>query len=111
MAPTDPREYGEPDTREYGGQDTDAALEEEGWAYGLDVWSVLQDVYGRAVADSEVANAQLWSLREAVRAELLAEIVAEATAAVDQATADVFLTGRHETTTASGLHITVEQRS
>lgn len=61
---------------EYDGErlDTDEKLEAAGWAAGLDVWSVLDKVLGEAVRNGTVANAQLWSLREAVRAEHLAEL-------------------------------------
>jgi hypothetical protein len=54
---------------------TDEKLEEEGWAAGLNVWGVLDKVLGDALSDDTVANAQLWSLRQAVRAELLKELV------------------------------------
>jgi hypothetical protein len=54
--------------------DTDEKLRAEGWTAGLDVWAVLDKVLGDALGDSAVANAQLWSLREAVRAEQRAEL-------------------------------------
>jgi hypothetical protein len=53
---------------------TDEKLRAAGWAAGLDVWSVLDKTHGDALSDGTVANAQLWSLREAVRAELMAEV-------------------------------------
>lgn len=63
---------------EYGGDyQTDEALQEDGYATGLDVWSCVEDAYSDFLGgDSELANVQLWSLREAVRAEYHAEILA-----------------------------------
>lgn len=63
---------------EYGGDyQTDEALQEDGYATGLDVWSCVDDAYSDFLGgDSELANAQLWSLREAIRAEHLAELKA-----------------------------------
>lgn len=76
---------------EYDGKrlDTDEKLEAAGWAAGLDVWSVLDKVLGEAVRNGTVANAQLWSLREAVRAEHLAELRANAQLWSLRATTDV----------------------
>jgi hypothetical protein len=64
--PQSPDEYGE-------GMD-DAQLEAEGWAAGLDVWGPVKKAYGNFVGDGTLANSQLWSLRQAIRAELLAEM-------------------------------------
>lgn len=63
--PVSPQEYGE-------GQD-DVGLEAAGYASGLDVWDQVDKAYGNYLGDGTLANSQLWSLREAVRAELLAE--------------------------------------
>jgi hypothetical protein len=61
---------------EYDGEhlDTDAKLEAEGWAAGLDVWEQVGKAYGNYLGDDTLANAQLWSLREAIRAEFRAEM-------------------------------------
>jgi hypothetical protein len=65
--PVSPEEYGE-------GM-TDDQLEEEGWAAGLDVWGPVKKGYGWFLkGDDVLANSQLWSLRQAIRAELLAEL-------------------------------------
>jgi hypothetical protein len=56
-----PQEYGE-------GMD-DAELEAAGWAAGLDVWGQVEKAYGNYLGDGTLANSQLWSLREAIRAE------------------------------------------
>lgn len=53
---------------------TDEQLAADGWATGLDVWEPVIKVYREAVANSVIANSQLWSLREAIRAELLDEL-------------------------------------
>jgi len=63
--PVSPQEYGE-------GMD-DAELEAAGWASGLDVWGQVEKAYGNYLGDGTLANSQLWSLREAIRAEALAE--------------------------------------
>ena len=68
-APRSPQEYGE-------GMD-DAALEADGWAAGLDVWGPVSKAYANFVQDSTLANSQLWSLREAIRAELRTELAEE----------------------------------
>lgn len=57
--------------------DPDTALKAGGYATGLDVWDVLDGIYGNDIGDSVIASAQLWSLREAVRAEYAAELAAE----------------------------------
>jgi uncharacterized RmlC-like cupin family protein len=55
---------------------TDEGLEADGWAAGWDAWGVIKDVYGDAVGDDELAEAQLESLKRAILAT-----AAEATAA------------------------------
>lgn len=65
--PIDPREYGE-------GYETDEALAADHWATGLDVWGPVSKAYENFAGDLARANAQLWSLREAVRAEYAAEL-------------------------------------
>lgn len=68
---------------EYDGEhlDTDAKLEAAGWAAGLAVWEQVGKAYEWYLADNEegyaLGNAQLWSLREAIRAEHLAELRSE----------------------------------
>jgi hypothetical protein len=64
--PVSPQEYGE-------GFADDAALETAGYAAGLDVWGPVKKAYANFVGDDALANSQLWSLREAIRAEVLAE--------------------------------------
>jgi hypothetical protein len=62
---------------EYDGEhlNTDEKLEAEGWAAGLDVWEQVGKAYTEHyLGDSTLGNAQLWSLREAIRAEHLAEL-------------------------------------
>jgi hypothetical protein len=65
---------------EYDGEhlNTDEKLEAEGWAAGLDVWGQVEKAYGNYLGDGTLANAQLWSLREAIRAEGRAEVDREA---------------------------------
>jgi hypothetical protein len=65
--PVSPAEYGE-------GFLDDTALEEAGYAAGLDVWDQVDKAYGNYLGDGALANSQLWSLREAIRAELLTEL-------------------------------------
>lgn len=70
---------------EYDGEhlDTDDKLREAGWAAGLDVWEQVGKGYSewylglneRAEGDT-LGNAQLWSLRKAIRRELVEELVA-----------------------------------
>lgn len=64
---------------EYDGEhlNTDEKLEAEGWAAGLDVWEQVGKAYGNYLGDDTLANAQLWSLREAIRSELMAELRSE----------------------------------
>ena len=52
-------------------------LEADGYAAGLDVWEQVDKAYGNYLGDGTLANAQLWSLREAIRAEYLAELAAQ----------------------------------
>ncbi len=61
---------------EYDGEhlNTDDKLRAEGWAAGLAVWGQVEKAYGDYLGDDTLANAQLWSLREAVRAEYEAEL-------------------------------------
>lgn len=55
----------------------DEKLEAAGWAAGLDVWEQVGKGYSEwYLGDDTLGNAQLWSLREAIRAEHLAELVA-----------------------------------
>jgi hypothetical protein len=56
---------------EYDGKhlNNDDKLRATGMAIGLDVWEPVSKAYSNWLADGVVANAQLWSLREAIRAE------------------------------------------
>jgi hypothetical protein len=65
---------------DYDGQhlDTDDKLRAEGWAAGLDVWEQVGKAYGDYLGDDTLANAQLWSLREAIRRQAYAELGEEA---------------------------------
>jgi quercetin dioxygenase-like cupin family protein len=47
---------------------TDASLEEAGYASGWDVWGVIKDCYGDVLADDELAEGQLESLKRAILA-------------------------------------------
>jgi hypothetical protein len=54
---------------------TDDKLREAGYAAGLDVWEQVGKAYcEHYLGDDTLGNAQLWSLREAIRAEMLAEM-------------------------------------
>jgi hypothetical protein len=55
--------------QEYGGewQGGDAELEAAGYAAGLGVWDPLTSAYEDFLEDGELANAQLWSLLQAIR--------------------------------------------
>lgn len=70
-----------PDRYEGEHLNTDEKLEAEGWAAGLRVWEQMGKAYEQYLSygnvDSAVGNAQMWSLREAIRAELLAELFPE----------------------------------
>jgi len=57
---------------------TDEKLREEGWAAGLDVWEQVGKAYENYLGDDTLANAQMWSLREAIRAEYAAEMAGQA---------------------------------
>lgn len=64
---------------EYDGEhlNTDEKLKAAGWAAGLDVWEQVgkaYEWYGPNDGDGALQNAQLWSLRQAIRAELLDEL-------------------------------------
>jgi hypothetical protein len=63
---------------EYDGEhlNTDEKLREAGWAAGLDVWEQVSKAYGDQLSSGTLANAQLWSLREAICAEVRTEIIA-----------------------------------
>lgn len=52
----------------------DAALEAGGYAAGLDVWGQVTKAYENYLEDAALANAQLWSLREAIRGQQRAEL-------------------------------------
>jgi hypothetical protein len=70
-APVEPAEY-DPEHPH-----TDETLEADGWATGLDVWEQVgkaYEWYGACDGDESLQNAQLWSLREAIRAELRTEM-------------------------------------
>ena len=57
--------------------DSDEKLSDEGHAAGLDVWEQVGKGYcEHYLKDDILGNAQLWSLREAIRAEYLAELEA-----------------------------------
>lgn len=64
--PMDPEEYGE--------TLSDDELEAAGYASGLDVWEPVIKAYEAVLNDPGLTNVQLWSLREAIRAELLDEL-------------------------------------
>lgn len=68
---------------ELGGGMDDAELDADGWAVGLDVWEPVQKAYRNFVGDMTLANSQLWSLRQAIRAELLNEMHAGPDAKAD----------------------------
>jgi hypothetical protein len=65
---------------QYGGEnlDTDEKLIAADYAAGLDVWTHVRKAYiDHLGGDNILANAQLWSLREAIRDELQAEMQSE----------------------------------
>lgn len=74
-APIPPEEYDGADLN------TDEKLRAAGWAAGLDVWEQVGKAYewygpgGDGVDAGALQNAQLWSLRQAIRKELSDEIV------------------------------------
>lgn len=59
--------------QEYGGGLSDDELDAAGYAVGLDVWAQIEKAYSSYIGNGTLANSQLWSLREAVRAEVLSE--------------------------------------
>lgn len=64
---------------EYDGEhlNSDAKIEAEGYAAGLDVWEQVGKGYSEwYLEDDTLGNAQLWSLRKAIRRELIEELVA-----------------------------------
>jgi hypothetical protein len=66
VRPVSPADYGE-------GMN-DEQLKADGWAAGLDVWEQVGKAYVRYLGgDNVLANSQLWSLREAIRAEYAEE--------------------------------------
>lgn len=68
--PMNPAEYDE----EREGPQNDHDLEEDGYAAGLDVWAQVEKAYVNYLGgENLLANCQLWSLREAIRAEYAAE--------------------------------------
>jgi hypothetical protein len=52
---------------------TDDELQAAGWAVGLQVWGPVTKAYGNFVGDMTLANSQLYSLAQAIRAQALAE--------------------------------------
>jgi hypothetical protein len=82
-APCSPQDYGD-------GPADDAALEADGWAAGLAVWGSVTKAYANFTGDGALANSQLWSLREAVRREVLAEAGAGLTDRERQAVEECF---------------------
>jgi hypothetical protein len=54
--------------------DTDAKLRERGFIAGLESWPRVQDAFSERVGNNAVANAQLWSLQQAIRAHALAVV-------------------------------------
>lgn len=55
---------------------TDEKLRDAGWAAGLDVWEQVGKGYSEwYVKDDTVGNAQLWSLRRAIRRQLIDELI------------------------------------
>lgn len=74
-APVSPEEYAAGDDEAE--VITDEMMAEESWAMGLNVWGVIGKACEWAETcdnDSGRQNAQLWSFRKAIRAELLAEL-------------------------------------
>jgi hypothetical protein len=66
--PDNPADYGDPRWVN-GNRD----LDEAGYAFGLDVWDQVSKAYVNYLGDGGLANAQLWSLREAIRAQAAGE--------------------------------------
>jgi hypothetical protein len=63
---------------------TDEKLEAAGWAAGLRVWEQVGKAYGNYLGDDILANAQLWSLRQAIREEYQAESAVDAVREFDR---------------------------
>ncbi len=63
-APVHPDEYDDEHLN------TDEKLRAAGWGAGLDVWEQVGKAYEHYIGDGALENAQLWSLREAIRQEL-----------------------------------------
>jgi hypothetical protein len=55
--------------QEYGDGMNDTELDEAGWAVGLDVWGPVEKAYADFVGGGTLANSQLWSLDQAIRAD------------------------------------------
>lgn len=73
-APVDPAEYDE-----FTEPLTDEILENAGYATGLHVWEQMGKAYEWYLSNNQdvpdgLDNAQMWSLRQAIRAEALAEL-------------------------------------
>lgn len=69
-APVSPEEYGS-------GLD-DEGLRAAGWSTGLDIWGLVSSAYGWMLlggsTPDHLRNSQLWSLRQAIRAEYRTEL-------------------------------------
>lgn len=64
---------------------TDDKLQAAGYAAGLDIWEQVGKAYcEHYLGNDTLGNAQLWSLREAIRAEMRAEIDNGYTKAAEQ---------------------------
>lgn len=87
-APCSPQDYGDGPA-----DDAAAALEADGWAAGLAVWGPVTKAYANFTGDDALANSQLWSLREAIRCEVLAPVPAGLTdrerEAVEECSAEI----------------------
>lgn len=59
--------------QEYGGEWDERRLEAEDYATGLAVWGPVTKAYENFLGNGDMANAQLWSLREAIRKEMADE--------------------------------------
>jgi hypothetical protein len=67
-APISPQEYAAGDRGQETPVLTDANLAEGGWAYGLDAWEQIGKAYDNYLGNGALANAQMWSLQEAIKA-------------------------------------------
>lgn len=79
-SPIDPSEYVDDGEEVL----TDEVLERDGWAVGLSVWEQMGKAYewylhapGGADIPTGLDNAQMWSLRKAIRREFAEEIGAD----------------------------------